>query len=59
MAVQDSELGGKVRLGAELWDRGQLNQHRCDDHTKVRLKSEIPDKKNRDMKYLKLVYCSC
>ena len=27
--------------------------------TKVRLKSEIPDKKNRDMKYLKLVYCSC
>ena len=31
MAVRDSELGGAVRLEAENWDRGRLDQHRCDD----------------------------
>jgi len=31
MAVGDSELGGSVRLEAEQWDRGRLDQHRCDD----------------------------
>merc|ERR1712113_356323 len=31
MAVRDSELGGTVRLEAEQWDRGRLDQHRCDD----------------------------
>ena len=31
MVVRDSVLGGAVRLGAEHWDRGRLDQHRCDD----------------------------
>ena len=31
MAVRDSELGGAVRLEAENWDRGRLDQHQCDD----------------------------
>ena len=36
MAVRDSELGGEVRLGAEHWDRGRLDQHKCDDQVSDR-----------------------